>query len=196
MLMKAISLFNRLGKTQDSILTGLLGGLVGTIFMDISNEVIYRAGKTEGRYATMAGQMFVSPTRTKQKKNFILGQILHLATGSIFGLPLMYILKKTGKDHYVAKGLVSSIITWGVLYTGGQKVGLYKKTHLTKSQYSAMFNNLIYGITSAKAMLMMADSSVFEKRERINPTTFDTKGDYQYLIENGLSTDQKQTYLH
>ena len=158
----------KIGKMQDSITTGLVGGFIGTVFMDISNTLLYKSRKTEGLYGHIAGQMFVAPFRTKQRKNFILGEILHLAGGSIFGIPLFYILKKTGKDHYMSKGLVSSIITWGVLYAGGQKVGLFKKPLFTKTLYSEMFNHLIYGIVSSKAMVTLADPIVFESSNQTN----------------------------
>lgn len=196
MLTRALSLVNKMGKTQDSILIGLIGGFIGTIFMDISNELIYKAGKTEGRYANVAGQMFVSPIRTKQRKNFILGEILHLAVGSVFGLPLVYILKKTGKDHYLAKGLVTSILTWGVLYTGGQKVGLFKKNHLTKSHYSAMWNNLIYGISAAKVIVSIADPAVFKMQEQETLEGYEPKIANDYMIESDIGTEQETTYLH
>lgn len=196
MLTRALSLVNKMGKTQDSILIGLIGGFIGTIFMDISNELIYKAGKTEGRYANVAGQMFVSPIRTKQRKNFILGEILHLAVGSVFGLPLVYILKKTGKDHYLAKGLVTSILTWGVLYTGGQKVGLFKKNHLTKSLYSAMWNNLIYGISAAKVIVSIADPAVFKMQEQETLEGYEPKIANDYMIESDIGTEQETTYLH
>lgn len=120
-----------------------------------------------------------------------------MATGSIFGLPLMFILKKTGKDHSVAKGLVTSILSWGVLYTGGQKIGLYKKNRLTKSHYSAMFNNVIYGVTAAKTMITIADPAIFENRKQKNSNTFNSKGEYNYLIGTNMNTDQETpTYLH
>lgn len=196
MLTRALSLVNKMGKTQDSILIGLIGGFIGTVFMDISNELIYKAGKTEGRYANVAGQMFVSPIRTKQRKNFILGEILHLAVGSVFGLPLVYILKKTGKDHYLAKGLVTSILTWGVLYTGGQKVGLFKKNHLTKSHYSAMWNNLIYGISAAKVIVSIADPAVFKMQEQETLEGYEPKIANDYMIESDIGTEQETTYLH
>lgn len=49
-----------------------------------------------------------------------------ITAGSVSGIPLLYILKRTGKDHYLSKGLVASMLTWGILYTGGQKIGLFE----------------------------------------------------------------------
>lgn len=57
-------------KTKDSIITGLLGGFVGTLCMDITNALIFKAGKTEKLYGHLAGQFFVSPLRDKSTKKF------------------------------------------------------------------------------------------------------------------------------
>lgn len=158
---KIFSFLQRIGKLQDSITTGLLGGFIGTLFADLSNLLLFKARKTEALYGHVSAQLFVAPFRTKQRKNFILGELLHLAVGSVFGIPIFYILKKTGKDHYLSKGLVASMFTWGVLYTGGQKVGLFKKLRLTKTHYSAAWNNLVYGLTSAQAIVSLADPTIF-----------------------------------
>lgn len=153
-------------KTQDTILTGILGGLIGTVCMDTTNALIYKARKTEGLYGHIAGQFFVSPWRTKQRKNFILGELLHLAVGGFFGLPTILTLKLTGKDHYWLKGLGTSMFTWGILYTGGQKLGLFKKLRLTKTHYSALFNNTIYGLASSFVMVRLADPKIFKSAEK------------------------------
>lgn len=158
---KFIASAQQIGKMKDSITIGLLGGLIGTISMEITNGLIFKAKKTEVTYGQIAAQLLVSPIRTKQRKNFILGEIIHLAAGSLVGVPLFYILKKTGKDNYVIKGFLVSLSIYSALYAGGQRLGLFKKLRLTKTHYSALFNHLIFGLTSAKAIVMLADPSVF-----------------------------------
>ena len=37
--------FERIGKMQDTILIGMMGGLIGTICMELSNSLIYKAKK-------------------------------------------------------------------------------------------------------------------------------------------------------
>jgi len=48
------------GKLQDTIVIGMLGGLIGTICMEISNTLIYKAKKTEVVYPQITGQFFFS----------------------------------------------------------------------------------------------------------------------------------------
>ncbi|AFM41365.1 hypothetical protein Desaci_2413 [Desulfosporosinus acidiphilus SJ4] len=153
-------------ETKDSIVTGLLGGFIGTLCMDISNALIFKVGGTEKLYGHLAGQFFVSPFRTNQRKNFLLGELLHFSVGAIFGLPTIFMLKKTGKDHYLSKGLITSMLTWGILYTGGQKIGFFKKLRFTKTHYSAALNNVIYGLVSAKTMVSLAEPTMFNLRDK------------------------------
>lgn len=81
LIMSLLHMLKKISKMQDSITTGLLGGLLGTIFMDTSNLLIYKAGKTETLYGHIAGGLWVAPFRTKQKKNFVLGELTHFGIG-------------------------------------------------------------------------------------------------------------------
>lgn len=172
-----------IGKMKDSITIGLLGGLVGAIFMDISNLLIFKAGKTETLYGHIAGGLFVAPFRTKQPKNFILGELTHLGIGSIFGIPLICILKKTGKDHHLIKGVFISMISLGSLILG-QGLGILKKFGLTKTFYSAIWNHLVYGLVSAQAIVMLADPIIFASSNEINKKTLvQDKQDVSYPYE-------------
>ena len=185
----------KMGRLEDSITTGLLGGLIGTLCMATSNILLYNFKKTEVTYAHIAGQFFVNPLRTKQRKNFILGELLHLAVGSVSGIPLLYMLKNTGKDHYLSKGLVASMLTWGVLYTGGQKVGLFKKLRLTKTHYSSAWNNTIYGLATAQAIVLIANPTIFTSSNKINQDAskqFTTKNDYSNFVGTNYEYAQSQ----
>ncbi|EGW38981.1 hypothetical protein [Desulfosporosinus sp. OT] len=74
-------IFKRIGKMQDSIVIGMLVGLIGTICMEISNTLIYKVKKTEVVYPQITGQFFFSPKRVNRKENYILGEILHIGVG-------------------------------------------------------------------------------------------------------------------
>ncbi|AFM39278.1 hypothetical protein Desaci_0204 [Desulfosporosinus acidiphilus SJ4] len=67
----------KLNKLQDTITIGMVGGFLGTIVMEISNKLIYRAQKTEVTHPQITGQFFFSPKRVNRKENYILGEILH-----------------------------------------------------------------------------------------------------------------------
>ena len=159
---KLWSLLKR-GKTiKDSIALGTIGGLLGAVAMVLSNFLIYKAGKTEILYGHIAGSIFMSPIRTKQRKNFVLGQIFHLINGSGAGLLMIQVFKKVGTDLALLKGTMVGMITWEALYTVGQRLGIYTaKPHLTKTGYSALWNNFVFGVVTAYSIKWLAHPSVF-----------------------------------
>lgn len=186
-----------LKKLQDSISIGLLGGFIGTIFMDISNFLIFKAGKSETLYGYIAGALFVPPYRTKQKKNFILGELAHFGIGSIWGIPLFYILKKTGKDHHLVKGIFISMLSLGSLI-GGIKFGILKKFRFTKTYYSALWNHLVYGLVSAQATVWLANPLVFESSTNKAVEFIGAKENYKSptLMESNHDLEESQHLIH
>lgn len=151
-------------KIKDSMILGLFGGFIGTIAYDISNVLLWRKGKTENLSGHLAGSMMMLAIRTNQRKNFILGEIFHLITGSALGLVQVEILKKYGKDHYLVKGGFTGLFTWGVLYNFGQRMKFFsRRTHLTKTKYASLWHHLLYGLVSSQAIVTLADPSIFKK---------------------------------
>ena len=157
----------RRGKSiKDSVALGAVGGLLGTVAMVLSNFLIYKAGKTEILYGHIAGSIFMRPFRTKKPKNFILGQIFHLANGSGAGLLMVQIFKRFGTDLALLKGTMLGMFTWEALYTAGQRLGIYTaRPHLTKTGYSALWNNFLYGAVTAYSIKWLAHPSVFSAVE-------------------------------
>jgi len=180
-------LLKSIGKMQDTVVISVLGGLIGTIPMDLSNYLLWKKGKTENLYGHVAGSMLVNKHRTNQTKNFILGQFWHYATGAGFGFPAFYLLKKTGKDHLLLKGASVGIATWGILYNIGMKVGLYDAvTRLTKTKYAALWHNFLYGVTTVYSIAKIADPSLFPDKQNQGTESGDgslTHSDSQNLIQ-------------
>lgn len=148
------------GKIKDSIGLGLLSGLLGTLAMDLSNLILWKKGKTETLLGHLAGSMLFRSWRTNRRKDFLLGQIAHMITGSALGIPLLYVLKKTGRDLAYLKGAFYASLTWSVLVDGATRLGLYRaRPKLTKTFYAALFDNLIYGLSTTYAVLHFGDLS-------------------------------------
>ncbi|SDI43629.1 DUF6789 family protein [Desulfosporosinus hippei] len=149
-------------KIKDSIARSLLSGFLGTIVMDMVNFTFWRLKRTEALHGHMAGSVFVNPFRTNQRKNFWLGQVTHQFTGAVLAIPFNYLLKKTGKDHLALKGAFFGTMTWEVVYGIGQKYGLFTtKPHLTKTHYAELLNHLVYGITTAHALVALSEPTTF-----------------------------------
>ncbi|CAA7602898.1 Hypothetical protein DEACI_3721 [Acididesulfobacillus acetoxydans] len=162
-----------MGKIKDSIALGLLAGLIGTLTMDTSNWILWRRRKTESLLGHLAGSMLVGKWRTNRRKNFLLGQIAHMFTGSALGVPLVYLFKRTGRDVAYVKGAFYGSLTWSVLVDGATRLGLYRaKPRLTKTFYAALFDNMLYGLSATFAILNLADRSLLpEKRQTQNLRT-------------------------
>ncbi|WP_148271278.1 hypothetical protein [Desulfosporosinus acidiphilus] len=153
-------------KIKDSMVVGLLGGLIGALSMDLSNFILWRNNKTEGLYGHLAGSMIMRPGKLKQGKNFIVGEILHVTVGSVIGLILTAVFRVFGKDHYFIKGGFLATVTWGFLYNFGQKMNFYRlKPHLTKSSYASILHHLIYGLVTSKVIVFFADPNMFSSKK-------------------------------
>ena len=108
------------------------------------------------------------PFKTKKTKNFILGQIFHLANGSGAGLLMVQIFKRFGTDLTLLKGSMLGMFTWEALYNVGQRLGIYTaKPHLAKTGYSALWNNFVYGTVTAYSIRWLAHPLVFSSAEHI-----------------------------
>lgn len=153
-------------KIKDSLAVGIIGGLIGVLCMDISNLILWRAKKTEGLYGHLAGSMIMKPSRLNKGKNFLIGQLFHMMVGSAIGVFMSQLLKKTGRDYHLLKGGFLSVLTWGILYNFGQRMGFYRMNpRLTKSGYAAIWHHLIYGLATSHAIVALADPAIFPHKE-------------------------------
>lgn len=147
---------------KDSLTLITLSGLIGTLLVDLSNALLWRKGKTEMLYGHFAASMFMRPFRTNQKKNFWLGQIFHMFTGIHFAFPIFYLLKKTGRDNLFLKGMIGGSVVWSSLYAFGVRMKMYlAKPHLTKTHYSYLWHNVLYGVATAYSMVWLAEPGTF-----------------------------------
>ncbi|MHB8126465.1 MAG: hypothetical protein ACYDEJ_12660 [Desulfitobacteriaceae bacterium] len=184
------------GQIKDTLLLGSMGGLLGTIAMTLSNLILFRLRKTEILYGHIAGSLLMRPFKTNKGSNFILGQLMHFFTGSGVGLLMVTIFKKFGTDHSLFKGSAMGIFSWHALYTIGQRLDIYSaRPHLTKTGYSALWNNLLYGLVTSQAILWLAHPSVFVrskqdteiKRNTINNSLSDVVGGLDYFKSDYLT---------
>lgn len=182
----------RVLKIQDSIAVSLFSGFLGTLVMDTSNLLFWKKGKSEVLYGHIGGSVFVRPFRTNQSKNYWLGQITHQIMGSVVAIPLYLILKLTGKDHHILKGLFFGSIAWEFIYGIGQRSKLFAvKPHLTKTHFSMLLNHFLYGITVAQALVTFTEPSVFpdvQSKKAVQDTRKNTVqpiySDTNYQAEN------------
>ena len=163
MIVKLLGLTNRLGKMRDLMLIGMMGGFIGTVAMDLMSLLFYLTRKSENTLAHIGGSMIVGKSRIGQRKNTLLGQIWHMITGIGLGVPIMYCFNKTGINNHRIKGAFLGAVTWGLVYGLGAKLKLYAaRPRLTKSHYSYLLTDILYGIFTAEAIKQFSDPEVFQ----------------------------------
>jgi riboflavin transporter FmnP len=194
------NLLNLLGKMQrvlkmkDSVAVSIFSGLLGTLAMDISNLIFWKKGKTETLYGHIAGSIFVNPLRLNQRKNFWLGQAAHIVSGAVLAYPLNLILKRTGKDKLLLKGAFFGAVTWEIIYGLGRRFSVFStKPHFTKTHYTELFNNIIYGVTTAQALVAFSDPSMFPNTQNKTTTAFDTQKNKIHPIYADVKASEEST---
>lgn len=193
-LLNVFSKIQRVLKMKDSITVSIFSGLLGTIAMDTSNLIFWKKGKTETLYGHIAGSVFVSPFRLNQRKNFWLGQIMHLITGAVLAYPMTLLLKKTGKDNLLVKGAFFGAVTWEFIYGIGQRFKVFAiKPRLTKTHYAELFSNILYGVTTAQALVAFSDPSMFPNTQNETTAASNTQKNKVQPIYANIKADEGST---
>lgn len=193
-LLNLFSKLQRVLRMKDSVTVSIFSGLLGTLAMDTSNLLLWKKGKTETLYGHIAGSVFVNPFRLNQRKNFWLGQILHLITGAVLAYPMTLLLKKTGKDNVLLKGAFFGAVTWEFIYGIGQRYKVFAtKPRFTKTHYAELFNNIIYGVTTAQALVTFSDPSMFPDTQNKTQTTLDGQKNKVQPIYADVKADEEST---
>lgn len=174
---------------KDHMVLSLVSGLLGTLVMDLSNLLLWRTKKAEMLYGHLAGSMIMRGYRTNRTKNFVLGQIFHLITGSALGIPIYGVIKISGERYRLIKGAFMGLMSWGVLNNFGQRIGLFStRAHLTKTHYACLWNNLLYGITTAELIIRLGDKSILNEQTQylssFNGKTEMTDNEFDADVDN------------
>ncbi|MEW6426062.1 MAG: hypothetical protein AB1523_15225 [Bacillota bacterium] len=147
---------------RDTVALGILSGLIGNLAKNISNYFLWRTGHTEVLYGHLAGSMFAAPEDVHETGNLVIGQLFDMVMGAGLGVPMVYLLKKTGKDYYLLKGAGTGLLAWGLLYGLGPNVKVISiKPKMFKTHFSALWHNVLYGLAAARAAVMLADPGTF-----------------------------------
>ena len=145
---------------KDSITVGLISGAIGAITIESFN-VLSGKGLFFGK---IASSMIVNPLRSHRLKNIIIGELMHLTVGASIGTIIAQLLKRTGKDLVIIKGIFVSLLAWIGLHHLGNKMDLFSiKPRSTKNHYYALFQHLLYGITTSAVIKYTANPVIFQK---------------------------------
>lgn len=158
-----------MGKMNDKVILGLLCGLLGNLPKAIINETLVRKGIEKKRFAEIVAGLFVTPEEATSKKGIAFGFLGDFATASFLGIPLVYLLSKTGKNHKIIKGGMMGLAGLGI-YRGiiaqlGNK-GTYPTDVTTNVSMSV--TSTLWGITAGILATSLGHESLFKPSQARN----------------------------
>lgn len=164
-------------KITDKIILGLLAGLIGNIPKAVINEILVRKGIEKKRFAEIVSGMFVTREEATSKKGVAFGFFGDFTTASFLGIPLVYILAKTGKNHKIIKGGMMGLVGLGV-YRGiisqlGNK-GTYPTDVITNASMS--ITSTLWGITTGILATVLGHKCLFESKDTNIDQLIETNG--------------------
>lgn len=150
---------------NDAIVVSTLGGLFGAFTMNIVNYILKVFKQTEWTYAHLDASWLLYWFRVKRKTIYILGQLINASISAAMGVPIFYMLRKTGKDHYLYKGIVTGIVIWLVLYVLPSKRKMFSvKAYYPKTHFIMLLGGIIYGISTVWAIITFAGPVLFKEK--------------------------------
>lgn len=159
-LRKGIRLLKKSDAMKDSVIVGLMSGLLGSIAVETINVV---SGK-KLLFGKLASSIIVNPFRSYQRKNILLGEAMHLTMGAGIGSVIVQVLRRTGKEYMMAKSIFVSLMAWIGLHTLGNRFDVFSnKARSTKSQYLSLLQHIVYGATTSAAISYLANPVIFQQ---------------------------------
>ncbi len=149
-------------KLRDRVVLGLAAGMLGNLAKDGLDYLAYKKGWSELLYGHLAASLFAEPEKVRQPKDFVVGQLVDMTWGALSGVPVVYLLSWTGRDHYLLKGAAMGVLWWQVVY------GLFPRLRMlqvdpqeTETNLSALLNHLAYGLVTSAAAVHLGHPDLF-----------------------------------
>ena len=164
-------------KIKDPILLGILAGLAGNVLKTTGSLLTQKIGMSQTNYSKMAGSLFMSKKSTKSELRKKVGYLADAALGAGMGVGYIYVLKFTGKDHALMKGVGYGHGAWTLFMGGANKLGVAGTYPLSpKSVLSTYLEHTLYGLGAYLVATKLGDEDLFAKEDientvrTINPT--------------------------
>ena len=151
-------------KIKDPLVLGAIAGTIANLAKLLGNEFGMKSLKiSKASYPEMAAGLFMTKKERKKPVGQVVGALADLAVGGLMGIPLVYLLRYTGRDYAALKGLGYGHFAWVFLYGAtGRLVGTKSIFPLNaKTNLSALINHSMYGIIAAVIAAKLGDPSLF-----------------------------------
>lgn len=153
-------------KIKDPILLGIVSGLTGNVLKNIGVSISKKSRFGNFNYAQTAGGLFMTKRQTKTGLGNIIGRLSDAAIGAGLGVGFAYILKYTGKDHALMKGVGYGHGAWTILMGAANQFGFSNIYPMDpKSVLSNYLGHTLYGIGASLAATTFGDDDFFKKED-------------------------------
>ncbi|NLX90178.1 MAG: hypothetical protein GXZ07_01055 [Firmicutes bacterium] len=152
-------------KIKDPLVLGAIAGAIANLAKLLGNEFGMKTLKiSQASYPEMAAGLFMTKKERRKPVALVVGTLADLTIGGIMGVPLVYILRYTGRDFAPIKGIGYGLFAWVLLYGAlgrflGTKSSIFPLSSTTS--LSAYINHSIYGAIAAVLTAKLGDPSLF-----------------------------------
>lgn len=162
-------------KLKDPILLGIMAGLAGNLLKDLGNLFTTKKGMNDLTYSSMAGSLYMKKKDTKSNLGKKVGFLADMAVGAGLGVGYIYVLKFTGKDHALMKGVGYGHGAWTLLLGGTNKLGASKIFPLKpKTVLSNYLEHTLYGLGAYLVASKFGDDDLYAKEDIEQPQVSQT----------------------
>lgn len=153
-------------KIKDTILLGIVAGLTGNALKNLGEHACNKMGMTQAAYPTIAGEAFMTKKQTKSNLGKTVGWLTDAALGAGLGVGYAYVLKFTGKDHALMKGVGYGHGAWTLFLGGSNKLMVNPVLPIDpKTMLSFYFSHTLYGIGLALGACAFGDKDLFSNED-------------------------------
>ena len=153
-------------KIKDPIILGIAAGLGGTLVKYLGNLVSRELGITNTSYQEIGAGIYMSARKARTPMGMVAGLFADAALGAGLGVGYIYVLKYTGKDHALIKGVGYGHGVWSLFLGGANLIGTASILPLTpKSVISTYVEHALYGAGAALVATTLGDENLFKKED-------------------------------
>jgi len=192
-------------KIKDPVLLGIVAGLLGNAAKTAGNLTNrHILGFSDTTYSEISSGLFMTRKERKKKTGILVGVLGDFVISAGLGVPIVYLLKYTGKDYAMLKGLAISQAAWislfGTIGRGmGENKGVFPLS--AETNLSAFLNHSWYGMITALAASKLGDDSLFRGAAQNRPKNRPVRTIRTYETEKtnpspGLFSPAEPTVLH
>ncbi|MDW7651780.1 MAG: hypothetical protein SCK29_05750 [Bacillota bacterium] len=183
---------------KDRLILGMVAGLGGNAVKTLADEILLKQKISKRSFRSTAAGVWVS--KEKEATNFngqVLGALFDFGLGSMGGIGMTYLLSKTGRDHVLAKGVLSGIAVGSTITATLSAFPQNKvKPKDAASNLAYMFSHAIYGIITTATIAKLGHSSLFDVKPVNNylPPTEQTTEERKGVSRESEEEQERITY--